>query len=87
MTAIDQLRQRVERLAPVAGKDDLRDLRANEQAIREIIMEIWPTFDQDNPDLLAPGGAGVSRCFADPRYREIERRVFALQAGGTYAGH
>ncbi|HNX18263.1 MAG TPA: hypothetical protein PKM50_08070 [Methanoregula sp.] len=50
-------------------------------AITAIVLEVWPTFEEDNSDLLSPGG--VSRCFADPRYREIERRVFARMEAQT----
>lgn len=75
MNSIEQLKKRMEALSP--NTEYRSHFKESEQAINEIIMEVWPSFDEDNPDLLAPDGSGVARCFADPRYREIERRVFA----------
>jgi len=81
--SLESLKRRVELLA-AAGLHQQCDFKKDEQAINAIITDVWPTFDQDNPDLLASSGEGVSRCFADPRYREIEKRVYALmQTGGN----
>jgi hypothetical protein len=90
MTSTDQLKKRLDALAPAAGTYQPRDFKKDEQAINAIIREVWPSFNEDNGDLLAPDGSGVSRCFGDTRYREIEKRVSAYYgspAGGNHDGH
>jgi hypothetical protein len=77
MTTIEQLKKRAEKLAPEPDKEYHSHSKEDEQAINAIIREVWPSFDEDNPDLLTPDG--VARVFADPRYREIERRIFAIK--------
>ena len=87
MSSIEKLKGRLEALALADGMYQPQDFKKDEQAITAIIMEVWPSFDQDNGDLLAPDGSGLSRCFGDARYREIEKRVFAALTVKAPAGN
>lgn len=77
MNGIEQLKRRMEALAPAPDGGYHNHSKEDEAAITATILDVWPTFEEDNPDLLTD--AGVSRLFADPRYKEIERRLFAMK--------
>jgi hypothetical protein len=76
MNGIEALKKRADALSP-AGTEYRNTHKEDEAAIKAIVLEVWPSFEADNPDLLTP--AGVERVFGDPRYREIDKRVFAMR--------
>jgi len=84
MNSIETLKKRLAALAP-ADKNYQSHLNQTTATIGAIVLDVWPTFDEDNQDLLSD--SGVARVFGDPRYREIERRVFAAMTKAPAAGN
>ena len=77
MNSIELLKKRADKLGAVPDNEYHNHFKEDEAAINAIILDVWPTFEEDNPDVLSE--SGLSRLFADPRYQEIDRRVLAMR--------